>query len=73
MKTQPMDVVVGGVYDVTCFGAALVTAVKPKGRGWYVEYTTPARYIEFGGPAAAERMALETFRRLARINQQEAA
>ena len=70
MKTQPNDVVVGGSYQGFGRERVVVTAVKPKGRGWYVEFRSHA---VFGDDAPHERMALETFRRMARINQQEAA
>lgn len=65
MKTQPMDVVVGGSY-LFAGVQVIVTAVKPKGRGWYVEYYAPP-----DGPAV--RAGLEPFRRLAGVNQRETA
>lgn len=70
MKTQPNDVVAGGSYPLFGKERVIVTAVKPKGRGWYVEFRSNAVY---GDDAPTERLSLETFRRLARINQQEAA
>ena len=69
MKTQPMDVVVGGSYEIGG-GRVIVTAVKPKGRGWYVEYRPSAFYDT---PTATTRIGLEPFRRMAGINQREAA
>ena len=68
MKTQPNDVVVGG-----CYGLAgtrvLVTAVKPKGRGWYVEY----RWLSHLDSNDTNRLGLEPFRRMAGVNQRDAA
>lgn len=67
MKTKPNDVVVGGAYAFAG-GAVVVTAVKPKGRGWYVEYRS---IVSHDSPKA--RLGLEPFRRLAGINQKEVA
>ena len=65
MKTQPNDVLVGGAYYFAGV-QVIVTAVKPKGRGFYVEYrATP------DGPTV--RAGLEPVRRMAGVNQKEAA
>lgn len=68
MKTQPNDVVVGGAYAFPT-GAVVVKAVKPKGRGWYVEYQSILDVPN--GPSA--KLGLEPFRRLAGVNQKEVA
>lgn len=68
MKTQPIDVVVGGVYEAPVFGRILVTEVKPKGRGFYVRFRTLGNEDDPG-----MTMGLEPFRRMASVNQREAA
>ena len=67
MKTQPNDVVVGGAYRLLN-NTVYVTAVKPKGRGWYVVYQP-----EVSPDLPTTRMGLEDFRRMAGVNQKEAA
>ena len=65
MKQLPNDVVVGGAYYFAGV-QVIVTAVKPKGRGWYVEYWSPP-----DGPTV--RAGMEPFRRMANVNQREVA
>lgn len=68
MKTQPMDVVVGGAYDAKVFGRIIVTEVKPKGRGFYVRFRCISNENDPG-----LTLGLEPFRRMCGVNQREAA
>ncbi len=66
MKQLPNDVVVGGAYQDPQGFTRYVTAVKPKGRGFYVEWTVCA-----DGDTRRDR--LEAFRRACNVNQREVA
>ena len=68
MKTQPMDVVVGGAYDAPVFGRIVVTEVKPKGRGFYVTFRAIGNPDDRG-----LKIGLEQFRRMCGVNQREVA
>ncbi len=65
MKQLPNDVVVGGRYESVPGITRYVTAVKPKGRGFYVDFTY--------GDGGTARESLETFRRMCNVNQSEKA
>ena len=67
MKQLPNDVVVGGAYhDAKQQMTRYVTAVRPKGRGFYVEWSAGEGCITY-------RDRLETFRRACNVNRRESA
>lgn len=66
MKQLPNDVVVGGAYQDPHGFLRYVTAVKPKGRGFYVEWNA-------GPDCLTYRDRLEAFRRACNVNQREVA
>lgn len=70
MKQLPNDVVAGGRY-VMGENAVYVTAVAPKGRGFYVEYHSATPGYCFGD--GKSRMSLERFRRACNVTQRESA
>jgi len=67
MKTQPNDVVVGASYKLDG-SMVTVTAIRPKGRGFYVEYERQLITGTWTG-----RLPLEYFRRACATNQREIA
>lgn len=66
MKTQPIDVVPGGQYRAPDKPSVIVTAVKPKGRGFYVIYEWYSGDVTYVG-----RAKLADFRKTY-INQEAA-
>ncbi len=67
MKTQPTDVLPGGQYRAENKPSVIVTAVKPKGRGFYVIYQWYSGDVTYEG-----RAKLADFRKTY-INQRAAA
>jgi hypothetical protein len=70
MKTQPNDVIPGGRYETEGHPPVIVTAVKPKGRGFYVVYQWHSGdgFVTYEG-----RAKLQDFRKTYNINQRAAA
>jgi len=71
MKQLPNDVVVGGAYQLGG-NTVYVTGVKPKGRGFYVEFRYRRDPDEYD-PSECLRLSLEAFRNVCNVNQREVA